>query len=232
MEPSAPPAFAPKTEPGGGGGGAGKLAPTVSAPPPPNWQPQGPENCALFPVRRGTPEFNAVRDNMAKTMPDADNQIVKVERIQNRMLWDYYCMRRRRMTKLARGKELSEESVWHGTSKHDPATIFRDEQDGFMMQHCVKGMWGRGLYFAENASYSDRYSHELGDTDERCFLLAKLLVGDSVHIMPNDSSLAMCPDKPDGGRYDTVTGETRGSKVFIIYENGRAYPEYLVTYYR
>ena len=210
------------------------LLSTWSAPPPPTWQPQEEENCALFPVRRGTPEFNAVRDNMAKTMPDADNQIVKVERIQNRPLWDYYCMRRRRMTKLAGGRDLAEESVWHGTSVHDPALIFRDEQDGFMMQHCVQGMWGRGLYFAENASYSQKYSHGLSgkDANERSFLLAKLLVGDSVHIMPNDNSLLMCPDKPDGGRYDTVTGETRGSKVFIIYENGRAYPEYLVTFRR
>ena len=31
-------------------------------------------------------------------------------------------------------------------------------------------------------------------------------------------------------RYDTVTGETGGSKVYVVYENGRAYPEYLVTY--
>ncbi|KAI6654883.1 hypothetical protein LOD99_2762 [Oopsacas minuta] len=31
-------------------------------------------------------------------------------------------------------------------------------------------------------------------------------------------------------RYDTVSGTTRGSKVYMIYENGRAYPEYLITY--
>ena len=37
---------------------------------------------------------------------------------------------------------------------------------------------------------------------------------------------------PPAGALLEVTGETRGSKVFIIYENGRAYPEYLVTYYR
>jgi hypothetical protein len=30
--------------------------------------------------------------------------------------------------------------------------------------------------------------------------------------------------------YDSVSGQTGGSKVFIIYENCRAYPEYLVTF--
>jgi hypothetical protein len=48
--------------------------------------------------------------------------------------------------------------------------------------------------------------------------------------MPSDDSLVKPPDKPSGGRYDTVSGDTNGSKVYIVYENGRAYPEYLVTY--
>ena len=50
---------------------------------------------------------------------------------------------------------------------------------------------------------------------------------------PPDRSLKMCPDLPahlGAGRYDTVTGRTGESKVYIVYENGRAYPEYLVTY--
>ena len=58
----------------------------------------------------------------------------------------------------------------------------------------------------------------------------KLLVGAEVRIMPKDKTLIHAPAKPGGGRYDTVTGETGGSKVYVVYENGRAYPEYLVTY--
>jgi WWE domain len=33
-------------------------------------------------------------------------------------------------------------------------------------------------------------------------------------------------------KYNTVTGHTGGSQVWIVYENGRAYPEYLVRYYK
>jgi hypothetical protein len=33
-------------------------------------------------------------------------------------------------------------------------------------------------------------------------------------------------------KYNTVSGRTAGSKVWIVYENGRAYPSYLVRYYR
>jgi hypothetical protein len=105
-----------------------------------------------------------------------------------------------------------------------------------MMQFCTSGMWGRGLYFAENASYSNDYAHTTAGKKQ--FMLTKLLAGDETHVMPHKSSLRMCPDRPASGggdpqarkRYDTVTGVTNGSKVYIVYENGRAYPEYLVTY--
>ena len=33
-------------------------------------------------------------------------------------------------------------------------------------------------------------------------------------------------------KYNTVTGHTAGSQVWVVYENGRAYPDYLVRYYR
>ena len=105
-----------------------------------------------------------VRDQMVKTMPNADDQIVKVERIQNVHLWDYYYMRRRRMTKLLRGRSLNEQSVWHGTSARNPASIYEDEQDGFMMQYAAEGMWGRGLYFADKAEYSNNYCHNNNGT--------------------------------------------------------------------
>lgn len=89
-------------------------------------------------------------------------------------------------------------------------------------------MWGMGLYFAEKASYSNAYAFRTAQ-GQKSILLAKLLAGEEVHLQ-SDSTLRMPPDKPDGRRYDTVTGTTGGSKVYIVYENGRAYPEYLVTY--
>jgi hypothetical protein len=165
-------------------------------------------------------------------MPSAT--ISRLERIQNRDLWDYYCSKRERMAKLAGGPP-SEVSVWHGTRTTDPRGIYEDRQDGFMMQFSNGGMWGRGIYFAENASYSNTYSYQAAPLGQaRQFMLAKLLSGDEIR-MPSNRSLTKCPAKPGGGnpateRYDTVTGHTAGSKVYIVYENGRAYPEYLITY--
>lgn len=56
---------------------------------------------------------------------------------------------------------------------------------------------------------------------EKCFMLTKLLVGDAVTLKP-DSELRFPPAVPgeDGRRYDTVTGTTNGSDVYVVYENG------------
>jgi hypothetical protein len=49
--------------------------------------------------------------------------------------------------------------VWHGTSGLDPAMIYNDKQDGFMMQFASAGFWGRGIYFADKSAYSCNYSY-------------------------------------------------------------------------
>jgi hypothetical protein len=221
------PELAKLLELGPSGGLASELHGTTQ-PVPQNWIAQPPDqNCMLAPIVADTPEFEAVKERMIQTMPEA--QIVKLERVQNVMLWQYYCMRQERMRSI-NGKDPNEVSVWHGTRSHDPKLIYEDMQDGFMMQYCTGGMWGRGIYFAENASYSDGYSHAaVGGT--QTVMLTKLLAGDEVDL-PSTGSLKIPPPKPDGVRYDTVTGTTGSSKVYIVYENGRAYPEYVVTYKR
>eukprot|EP00957_Ditylum_brightwellii_P151531 11540339-Ditylum_brightwellii.AAC.1 len=77
--------------------------------------------------------------------------------------------------------------------------------------HSREGMWGQGVYFAEDAKYSHSYAYENGD-GSKTMILAKLVSGEEIHLDP-DSSLKMCPKKPSKKmRYDTVTGTTKGSK--------------------
>lgn len=65
--------------------------------------------------------------------------------------------------------------------------------------------------------------------------LARVLVGNA-YDCPSNSNLRKPPVlRPATAGvpsldYDSVSGQTGGSKVYIIYENGKAYPEYLVTF--
>mmetsp|Transcript_18057 Transcript_18057/g.25788 ORF Transcript_18057/g.25788 Transcript_18057/m.25788 type:complete len:298 (+) Transcript_18057:227-1120(+) len=156
-------------------------------------------------------------------------RIEKIVRIQNISLWEYFTFRKERMAKLSGGKEPNSVSVWHGTRDLDPMTLCKDAQDGFMMQYSRQGMWGRGIYFAECAEYSNRYAY-INNDGSRTMILAELLSGEEIELDP-DKNLIHCPPKPAGNmRYDTVTGKSNGSKIYTVYENGRAYPRYLVTY--
>jgi hypothetical protein len=70
---------------------------------------------------------------------------------------------------------------------------------------------------------------------EKQFFLARVLVGDK-YVTPPDSNLRKPPKKGTVNSsgiaedYDSVSGFTGGSNVFMIYEHNRCYAEYLITY--
>ena len=89
-------------------------------------------------VRREVDEFVDVERKLQRTMPNA--RITKLWRVQNKKLWNYYCLRKERLAKnhiLANVK-----TVWHGTSNVDPSVIYNDLQDGFAVQFARSGLWG------------------------------------------------------------------------------------------
>ena len=65
-------------------------------------------------------------------------------------------------------------------------------------------------------------------------LVAYVLTGYSCFCHP-DTTLQKPPFRPGGDtgvkhHYDSVSGVSGGSKIYITYENGHAYPAYLITY--
>lgn len=210
----------------------------ASVAPPKAWAPHPDgQNCVMVTLRPTSKEWEDIEEKMMETMPRVN--VVTVQRVQNLRLWEYFCFRKERAMKLSGGGDPNVVSVWHGTRDTDPLVICEDEADGFMMQYSREGMWGRGVYFAQNANYSSAYAYKSTESvgffgtqteTRKSMILARLVSGEEIHISP-DNSLKACPEKSQGkGRYDTVTGRTKGSKVYVVYENGRAYPQYLVTY--
>jgi hypothetical protein len=48
--------------------------------------------------------------------------------------------------------------LFHGTRSTDPSLIYKSES-GLDMRFSNSGMYGKGIYFAENSSYSDAYAY-------------------------------------------------------------------------
>jgi Poly(ADP-ribose) polymerase catalytic domain/WWE domain len=195
-------------------------------------------------------EYWRVLGRLQREMPDA--RISRLWRIRNEPLRLYYQFHKDRLTINGVAKP-NEVEVWHGTRTLDPGVVYRDRQDGFMVQFAGVGTWGRGLYFAEHSNVSDEYSHQpsaspatledrpVAASDEREMFLATLLVGNAAELVKADTTLVAPPHDPSSKprqRCHTVKGTrtVRGgciaSPVYVVYENGRAYPRYLVRYYK
>ena len=196
---------------------------------PPEWVDDN-SPVSLKSVNSSSSEFSKVLSLMQHTLPNV--KITKLERIQNEWLWTRYSQHRELIKKKNQGT-AQELDLFHGTRSNPPDCIYTGEE-GFDMRFSAQGMWGMGNYFAVNASYSHSYAHSAGGA--RQMFLVKVLVGASFDC-PSNPSLRMPPEKSSKTtslfgveRYDSVSGYTGGSKVYIIYDNLKAYPFYLITY--
>ena len=177
-------------------------------------------------------EYERVTNQFRLTLPDVE--VLKIERIQNKILWRRYHHRSQLMRDFNRS-HLREELLFHGTQSNKPELIYGGGE-GFNMHFSRAGMWGRGNYFAVNSKYSNSYAFRADGGAKKMFA-ASVLTGNSI-CLHSDRSLVQPPfmDIPGNQenvvrrRYDSVNGTTGGTRVYITYDNEHAYPAYLITY--
>ena len=198
---------------------------------PAHWSPQSEEVC-LYKVQRNSDEWKKEVASIQKTLDEV--AIVKLERIQNKWLWERYSFSKKQMYKKNKGC-VNEKHLFHGTRTTPPEKVFRSEK-GVDFRFSREGLWGMGSYFAVNASYSDKYSHHTTALEKQ-MLICKVLTGDNYNATKTDGTLRQPPLKPvpthgsfEEERYDSVKGNTKGSYVYVVYDHEKMYPAYLVTY--
>ena len=213
---------------------------------PPTWDHSQEKMVELMPVPTASLEWEKVETLLHSTLPQAE--IVKLERIQNKWLWDAYYRSKERIYQKNAG-QVNELQLFHGTSHTPPEKIYGSEK-GFDFRFSGTGMWGEGAYFAVNAKYSNNYAYKTptnvaGDNtatgEQKQIFVAQVLTGFSARI-PHNRFLKKPPvitESPDTSgivtifkeqRYDSVRGETGGSHIYVVYEHDKAYLEYLLTY--
>ena len=161
-------------------------------PPPHHWTPQANnELCKLVVLQPSDPEYNEVVNKLRSTLPAAS--IIRVERIQNTWLWTRYQQDKQRIIQKT-GGEANEMIVYHGTSSHSPALIYKGEQ-GFESRLASSGMWGKASYFAVNAFYSNNYAFQCQNGNRQLFSV-KICAGDVIE-MASDKTLRLPPLKTD-----------------------------------
>ena len=123
-------------------------------------------------------------------------------------------------------QELNEQLLFHGTRKQyiEPIYTYR----GFDFRNAgssVGTLYGKGNYFARDASYSKNY------TDCRQLFVVKVLVG---KVAKGGSTLAKPPPLdaavPHGRLFDCCVDDVANPSIFVTFDNGQAYPAYIIEY--
>lgn len=180
-------------------------------------------------------EYERVTNEFSQTLPNAT--ILRVQRVQNKKVWKKYFHCSKMLAEID-PPILGEKLLFHGSKQNNPEEIYMGTE-GFDMRFSRNGMWGRGNYFAMNASYSNSFAFQTKDGIRKMFA-AWVLTGRSYHSQPShnltkppylkesDSDSSTCTAARL--RYDSVCGTTSGTRVYITYDNEHAYPAYVISY--
>ncbi|KAA0715122.1 Poly [ADP-ribose] polymerase 12 [Triplophysa tibetana] len=128
------------------------------------------------------------------------------------------------MTGRNEGKEVAQRQLFHGTNEDLIEPIC---QQNFDWRVCGSHgtLYGKGSYFARDASYSDTYIQS--KTSKKKMFLVQVLVGEFTR---GQSSLVRPPAKNSKSFYDScVDGETNPA-IFVVFEKYQVYPEFIIEY--
>uniref|UniRef100_A0A670HQD3 Poly [ADP-ribose] polymerase n=1 Tax=Podarcis muralis TaxID=64176 RepID=A0A670HQD3_PODMU len=162
--------------------------------------------------------------------------ILKIQKVCNKKLWERYTHRR---------KEVSEENHNHANERmlfHGSPFVNAIIHKGFDERHAyIGGMFGAGIYFAENSSKSNQYVYGIGGgtgcpihKDRSCYICHRQLLFCRVTLGKSFlqfSAMKMAHSPPG---HHSVTGRPSVNGLalaeYVIYRGEQAYPEYLITY--
>ncbi|VDI32296.1 poly [ADP-ribose] polymerase 10/14/15 [Mytilus galloprovincialis] len=201
--------------------------------PPMTWVPMDEkENLKVVQLQPKDKEYQDVTGKFLKTA-GTNVEFVKVERIQNKVLYQQFIAKKKSMDDTNPKTVQNEKALWHGFSVDALDSICNY---GFNRSYCGKNATalGAGVYFAVNVSYSitDTYSRPDPQGHKRMFL-CRVLTGEYC----NGASTMKVPPAKKGAAgshilYDTVTNNVSSPIMFVIFHDSQAFPEYLVTFKR
>jgi O-acetyl-ADP-ribose deacetylase (regulator of RNase III) len=192
------------------------------------------KNLNLILIDNTTQEYK----NVVKTLKDnkyGNHTIISIERIQNERLYIQYTAHRKSFIDRQDPNGLNEKTAFHGTTGDTVENIWKG---GFNRSYCGKNatVYGAGVYFARDASYSHGYTNlggvakKGGNLTQAHLFVCKVLVG--FNALGNSSIQTQnLPKAPDGTTsVDSTVDNIQNPSIFVIYHDAQAYPEYLITY--
>jgi serine/threonine protein kinase len=215
---------------------------------PPTWSPpaegQDPYEVRLIGLAAGSEEYAGV-ERLFFASQCAQYRILSIQRVQNMEQWNLYRQKRQDMAgrpappqvvslpgvlqPTAAPAGANERQLFHGTVCETVPLI---NQKSFNRSYCGRNAtrYGRGTYFACEASYSAHKTYSPPDTLGRRYMyLARVLVGATA---AGDRAMVEPPPLPwDPARaYDSTCDSPTRPSLYVVYHDAQAYPEYLISF--
>ncbi|KAK1888404.1 Protein mono-ADP-ribosyltransferase PARP12 [Dissostichus eleginoides] len=169
-------------------------------------------------------EYQMIESLFKRTMPLS--KINKIQRIQNSSLWKIFQWQKEQMKMRNGGKTVNEQYLFHGTEESLIEAICEQNFDWRMCG--VHGTaYGKGSYFARDASYSHRYA-TLKSKPNNIMFVALVLIGE---YTKGSGSYVRPPAKGSGkDLYDSCVDSKSDPSIFVVFEKQQIYPEYIIDY--
>eukprot|EP00884_Botryococcus_braunii_P017042 jgi/Botrbrau1/4020/Bobra.0016s0029.2 len=202
---------------------------------------------------RWSDEYERVLQCFEQFQGIARVRVTHVERIQNAKLWRRYALKREEIADDF-GGHPNEMWLFHGAHEDVLDSII---EEGFDFRVSRSGsILGHGCYFSITSTYADGYARLPAHSDET--QIVEPTDGPKAVSMDEKSLQAGHDEAPDGGldmllcrvavgrcycpsvahqymrrppqHYHSTAAVVNGSKVYCIYDNAQAYPEYWIRY--
>ena len=194
------------------------------------WRPVQSYTCQVFEVEKNSEEWVEIETMFHDSMPN--HEIVRLQRSQNLLhLHKFYAETNRIASDCAPPGGPTEHLLFHGTKGLSPATII-SSQEGFDPRLAnSQNLWGPGAYFAEDASYANMYACR-STSNIRHMMVASVALGACFDFgIRCDPSLRQPPrDVRSAGRFHSVSGITKDSRVYAVFNSNQCLPQYVLSY--
>ncbi|XP_071091170.1 protein mono-ADP-ribosyltransferase PARP14-like isoform X2 [Haliotis cracherodii] len=186
------------------------------------------DDVKIVQVQNGTQEFTRVHQTFTDAVGNMLVQIRRIDRVQSKTLYQQYQAKKQQLEKQITGTTV-ERTLWHGTPQGATMSIMTY---GFNRSYCDKdsNALGEGAYFTSDAAYAsrDRYAPADGQGNRHMFL-CKVLTGSYTQGQPKIRT----PPQKDPAKqelYDSVVDDPANPKIFVVFSDTQAYPEYLISF--
>ncbi|XP_072047251.1 protein mono-ADP-ribosyltransferase PARP14-like [Amphiura filiformis] len=194
------------------------------------------EQCKLVELQSKSSEYKQIAAEFLKSCnissalgSPVTPTIVKIERLQNKKLYGVYVSIRDEMELRLADRSDIEQTLYHGSRKDVIDDVGKMGFDrGFTHMPTNATLYGKGTYFAKHASSSVYYAKKEDSTGNRYMYMCKVMVGEYTLA---ERDMYVPPKKPGSDRrYDCIVDNVTNPQIIVIFQDGQAYPEYLITF--